>query len=134
MSTNLITERDISNALEERFDPTSPFIYQTVILLLLYWKDADLDFRGEADAMDRLFRNRFHYSIILLFEMPSKNSSVALNDEFQRVNRMFNTRTRSPSYVTGATVIPMMTEPRDKSTLLKSVSGLPRKRAPTILC
>jgi hypothetical protein len=91
MSTRLVTKRDINSALEERFDSTTTFIYKTVIVLLLYWKDTDLDFKSEADQLEHLFRKRFKYEVVR-FEIPSENSGGALNDEIGKVTRIFSTR------------------------------------------
>jgi hypothetical protein len=85
MSNPVPIARDINSALEQRLDPASPFIYDHVVILLLYWKDADLDFKRKADALEHLFRTKLLYTAVLRFEIPSSNSNIALRHEIHRV-------------------------------------------------
>lgn len=90
MTTELVRKEDINTVLGERFDPASSTIYKSVIVLLLYWKDADGDYKSEADQLERLFKQKYNYTV-LRFEIPSKDSNLALHDEISRVRRQFST-------------------------------------------
>ncbi|KAF2662016.1 hypothetical protein K491DRAFT_673538 [Lophiostoma macrostomum CBS 122681] len=89
MSTSVVTKHDFNDAFERRFDPTSPFVYKTVFVLLLYWQEADYDFKSEADRLELLFGEKFHYDVER-FAIPSEDSATALNDEIYRVRRQYS--------------------------------------------
>jgi hypothetical protein len=90
MSSNPTTIKDFNDVLEPNFNPTSKFVYKTVVVVLLYWKDSDLNFKSEADKLDVLFRDTFQY-LVLRFEIPSVDSGVALSDKITEVNRGYST-------------------------------------------
>lgn len=55
MSKNLVIKDDINKGLRERFDPTVTTAYEKVIVLLLYWRYSDGDYKKEADQLKNLF-------------------------------------------------------------------------------
>lgn len=52
--------------------------YETVSVLLLYWKDDDLGCAAEVDDLGRVFRNDFNYSVGS-YRIPSRDPQSSLN-------------------------------------------------------
>lgn len=80
----------LNNALAERFqDKSSPYSFQDVVVLLIYWKESDQKFEDEANLLGDLFRDKFHYTVDR-FEISAEHLGIGLMKKIESL-RTFKT-------------------------------------------
>lgn len=82
----------INISLKDHFDRNLGNDYDSIVVLVVYWKESDQPgFKSEALELEGFFREQLQYPVIR-YEIPSRNSFFALDSEITR----FLTQLKAP--------------------------------------